>query len=181
MDFLELVQRRQSCRAYLDRPVERDKIERCLEAARLAPSACNAQPWTFVVVDEPQLRRAVAEKTFGPLLSFNQFTLQAPVLVAVVSERQNLMATIGNVVKHKAFNQMDVAIAAEHFCLAATEAGLGTCMLGWFDEAAIKGILKVPEHKRVELLLTLGYPADEAVRPKKRKPADQFRTYNRYA
>jgi len=75
---------------------------------------------------------------------------------------------------------MDVAIAAEHFCLAAAESGLGTCMMGWFDEPAVKRILGVGGRKRVELVLTLGYPADAATRPKKRKPVDQFRSYNRY-
>lgn len=180
MEFLELVKARQSCRAYLDWPVERDRLEYCLEAARLAPSACNAQPWTFVVVDEPQLRRAVAEKTFGPLGTLNRFAVQAPVLVVIVSERQNLSATLGGIVKRKAFNQMDIAIAAEHFCLAATEAELGSCMLGWFDEAAVKRLLGIPRRKRVELIITAGYPADPGVRPKKRKPVEQFRTFNRY-
>ncbi|MBE0536508.1 MAG: nitroreductase family protein [Phycisphaerae bacterium] len=181
MNFLELAGSRQSCRAYLDRAVERDKIEYCLEAARLAPSACNAQPWTFVVVDDAPLRRTVAEKTFGPLRSLNQFVVQAPVLVVIVSERQNLQATIGSLVKRKAFNQMDVAIAAEHFCLAATESGLGTCMIGWFDEAAVKAALAIPSGKRVELILAAGYSAEEGIRPKKRQPADQFRRYNGYA
>ncbi len=180
MDFLELAEKRQSCRAYDQTPVEPEKIERCLSAARLAPSACNSQPWKFVVVDDPALRKTVAQKTFGPVLSFNRFTMQAPVLVAIVSERQKLTAKIGNIVRKKSFNQMDVAIAAEHFCLAATELGLGTCIIGWFDEQALKKTLAIPDRKRVELILTLGYPATHHTRPKKRKPLDKITCYNRY-
>ncbi len=181
MNFLELARNRQSCRAYVDRAVEAEKLEYCLEAARLAPSACNAQPWTFVVVEEPELRRSVAAKTFGPLRSINQFAAQAPVLVVIVTERQNLAATIGNVVKRKSFDEMGAAIAAAHFCLAATECGLGSCMMGWFDERAVKRLLQVPDSRRIELILTVGYAADENVRAKKRKPIDTFRAFNRYA
>ena len=180
MDFLELAMKRQSCRAYGQRPVEPEHIEHCLAAARLAPSACNSQPWKFVVVDDPALRKTVAQATFGPVLSFNRFTMQAPVLIAIVSERQKLTAKIGNIVHKKSFNQMDVAIAAEHFCLAATELGLGTCIIGWFDEQALKKTLAIPNRKRVELILTLGYPATDQTRPKKRKPLDNITSYNRY-
>jgi len=181
MDFLELVRNRQSCRAYAQRNVEAEKLDYCLEAARLAPSACNAQPWTFVVVDEPELRQTVAEKTVGPLGTMNKFALGAPVLVAIVSQRQNIAATVGNLIKRKSFDQMGVAIAAEHFCLAAAESGLGTCMLGWFDEEAVKRTLKIPAGRRVELILTVGYPEDGSVHPKKRKPLDEFCRHNQYS
>ncbi len=180
MDFLELAQKRQSCRAYDERPVEPEKVARCLAAVRLAPSACNSQPWKFVVVNDPDLRKTVAQATFGPVLSFNSFTMQAPVLIAIVSERQKLTAKIGNIVRKKSFNQMDVAIAAEHFCLAATELGLGTCIIGWFDEQALKETLAVPNRKRVELILTVGYPASDETRPKKRKPLEEITSWNRY-
>ncbi len=180
MDFLELANKRQSCRAYGQRPVEPEHIEHCLAAARVAPSACNSQPWKFVVVDDPALRKTVAQATFGPVVSLNRFAMQAPVLIAIVSERQKLTAKIGNIVRKKSFNQMDVAIAAEHFCLAATELGLGTCIVGWFDEQAVKQSLGVPRQKRVELLLTVGYPATDRTRPKNRKPLDKITSRNRY-
>jgi len=79
--FLDLVKTRQSVRKYLDKPIEREKIERCLEAARLAPSASNSQPWNFIVVDDPKLKEAVAKETFSQLISFNRFSLQASVLI----------------------------------------------------------------------------------------------------
>ena len=180
MDFLELAKKRQSCRAYDQKPVEPEKIARCIAAARLAPSACNSQPWKFVVVNDPALRKTVAQATFGPVVSLNRFTMQAPVLIAIVSERQKLTAQIGNIVRKKSFNQMDVAIAAEHFCLAATELDLGTCIIGWFDEQALKRTLAIPHRKRVELIIAVGYPATDQTRPKKRKTLEDITCYNRY-
>ncbi len=180
MDFLELAEKRQSCRAYDQRPVEPEKIARCIAAARVAPSACNSQPWKFVVVNDPDVRKTVAQATFGPVISLNRFTMQAPVLIAIVSERQKLTAKIGNIVRKKSFNQMDVAIAAQHFCLAATELDLGTCIIGWFDEQALKRALDIPPRKRVELILTVGYPATDRTRPKIRKPPEDITCYNRY-
>lgn len=180
MHFLDLVRTRQSVREYLSKPVEREKIERCLEAARFAPSTCNSQPWRFIVVDDPELKDAVARRTFGRLLSFNRFTLQAPVLVLLVGERPKLTARIGATIKHRQFSLMDIGIAAEHFCLQAKEEGLGTCMLGWFDEEGVKKLLNIPDRKRIHLVITLGYPKSDELRTKKRKDVDMIRSYNRY-
>ena len=165
MSFLELAKKRQSVRGYLDTAVEREKIERCVEAARLSPSACNSQPWKFIIVDEPMLRAKVAGETFGKILTFNHFSMEAPVLVLIVSQRSKLFASFGSVVKRKNFSQMDVGIAAEHFCLQAAEEGLGTCMMGWFDEKNVKKILSIPKLKRIELIINLCYAKDEEVLP----------------
>lgn len=180
MRFLELVNKRQSVREYCDRAVDSEMIEYCLEAARLAPSACNSQPWRFVVVDDAELREKVAKETFGKLVSINHFSLQAPVLLAIVAEKQAKTAWLAGLVKNRRFELMDIGIAAEHFCLAATEQGLGTCMMGWFDERAVKKLLNVPKGKRVELIITLGYAASDKVRSKKRKTIDEMRGFNRY-
>jgi len=180
MNFLDLVKKRQSVRAYKNIPVERDKIERCLEAARLAPSACNAQPWKFIVVDDPQLKDAVARETFGAIMSFNHFTLQAPALITAVSERPNIASKIGGLIKNKPYHLFDIGIAVEHICLQAAEEGLGTCILGWFNERAVKRILKIPDNKRVDLIISMGYPESEQIRPKTRKGLDQIISYNRY-
>ena len=179
-EFLELAAQRRSVRAYADRPVEREKIHRCLEAARLAPSACNAQPWRFVVVDEPELKDRVTSCTAGRVVPMNAFARQAPVLVVVVLERANLTSRFGSVVKDKSFPLIDIGIAAEHFCLQATEEALGTCIVGWFDERGIRSLLEIPRRSRPILVLTLGYPADAAERPKKRKPLNEIASWNRY-
>ena len=180
MKFIDLVKARQSVRKYLDKPVEREKIERCLEAARLAPSANNSQPWSFIVVEDPRLKDAVARNTFDKLISFNRFSLQAPVLILIISERPSFFSRIGSAIKDKQFSLIDIGITAEHFCLQATEEGLGTCMLGWFNEKGVKALLNISPSKRVELIITMGYPESNQIRPKERKEIDQIRSYNSY-
>ena len=180
MKFLDLVKARQSVRGYLSKEVEREKIERCLEAARLAPSASNSQPWSFIVVDDPKLKEAVAKETFSQLISFNNFSLQAPVLIILISERPGFLNKVAEAIKDKQFSLIDIGIAAEHFCLQAVEEGLGTCMLGWFNEKGVKKLLNIPPPKRVELIITMGYPESNEIRRKKRKEIDQIRSYNSY-
>lgn len=180
-DFLNLVHLRQSVRGYSPQLVEREKIECCIEAARLAPSACNAQPWTFIVVDDADLKNHLADLTADRWLPLNHWTKQAPVHVAVVIEKANLTARIGAKVKRRDFSWIDVGIAAEHFCLQAASLGLGTCMLGWFKESKVRDLLAIPETKRVGLIITLGYPADEMIRPKIRKKMKQILRWNQYA
>lgn len=180
MGFLELVARRHSVRAYAPRPVAREKIERCLEAARQAPSACNSQPWMFLVVDDPARKEQVAAATSGGVLPLNHFTRQAPVLVVVVAEQARLSARLGAAMKDLPFPMMDAAIAAEHFCLQAAEEGLGTCMLGWFDEARVRSLLGIPASARPALILTLGYPAETAIPPRRRKALAEMHAWNVY-
>ncbi len=180
MKFLDLVKARQSVRKYLNKPVEREKIERCLEAARLAPSASNSQPWSFIVIDEPKLKGAVAKETFSQLISFNHFSLQAPVLIILISERSGFLTKVAEAIKDKQFSLIDIGITVEHFCLQAVEEGLGTCILGWFNEKGVKKLLNIPQQKRVGLIITMGYPASNKIRPKKRKEMDQIRSYNSY-
>jgi len=181
MKFLELIIKRQSDRVYIDKKVDREKINRCLEAARLAPSASNSQPWTFVAIDETELKDKVAHKTYGPLKSFNKFVPQAPVIVAIVMEKPKLITEAGGRIKKKEYPLIDIGIAAEHFCLQAAEEGLGTCMLGWFNEKAIKKLINVPGSKSIPLLITLGYtPEGYRTRKKIRKEFDKVVRYNSY-
>lgn len=182
MKFLELIEKRQSDRVYTDKKVDREKINLCLEAARLAPSASNSQPWTFVIIDEPELKDKVAHKTYGPLKAFNKFVPQAPVIIAIVMEKPKLITEAGGRIKKKEYPLIDIGIAAEHFCLKAAEEGLGTCMLGWFDEKAVKKLINVPKGKSIPLLITLGYtPDDYRTRKKIRKEFDKVVKYNSYA
>ena len=176
MEFLDLVQQRQSDRKYDSRPVEREHIIKCLEAARLAPSACNSQPWKFVVVDEPQLLEKMGVAASG--MAMNKFAKDVPVIVAVVLEKMNMLARIGSVIKDKEYSLLDMGIAVEHFCLQAAELGLGTCILGWFDEKAVKQLLGV-KGRRVPLLITVGYPAG-ATRKKVRKELTDMSSWNKY-
>lgn len=181
MSFLELVRKRQSVRKYSDKPVEKEKVLNCVEAARLAPSASNGQPWKFIVIDDPGMVTKVADKTTGPLWSFNNFVPQSKVIVAIVIERMKVITRAGAKVKDKEYALFDIGIAAEHFCLQAAEEGLGTCMLGWFEEKAVKKLLNIPSDKRIGLLITLGYPPEGyRLREKIRKPLEEILSFNKY-
>ena len=180
MSFIDLANKRYSVRNYKNTPVAQEKINRCIEAARLAPSACNSQPWKFIIVDDIELINELARAAFEGILNFNHFAFKAPVLILIVSERQKVSAKFGSIVKRKNFTQMDVGIAAEHFCLQATEEGLGTCMLGWFNEKKVKKTLSIPKLKRVELIISVGFSADEKIPRKKRKSIDEILSYNKY-
>lgn len=177
MDFQELVKIRQSVRSYEDTPVEKEKIVQCLEAARLSPSANNAQSWKFVVIDRPDLKEAVAECASG--MGMNKFTHQSPVIVAVVLERSNLLSKVGSLVQNKEYALLDIGMAVNQFCLQAADLGLGTCILGWFNESKVKKLLNVPLVKRIPLLISVGY-AQGATRNKVRKPMDQMSSWNTY-
>jgi nitroreductase len=111
----------------------------------------------------------------------NHFTKQAPVHVVVVREKANLTSNIGQVLKNKEYPLIDIGITVEHFCLQAVEEGLGTCILGWFSEKKVKKLLGIPLNKRAELIITVGYPATELIREKRRKPMVEIAVYNRYA
>ncbi len=179
MDFMDLIRARQSVRKYKDAPVERDKLESLAEAVRLAPSATNTQPWRLVVVDDPELKAEVAAATFNPLVAFNKFVPGAPVIAVIVVEPQDALHRTGAFVSGLEYPLIDIGIAAEHLCLRAAELGLGTCMIGWFDGKRIKKLLGVPRDRKIGLLVTIGYPADER-REKKRKPLESMLSYNRY-
>lgn len=178
-DFYNLAKIRESVRRYDKREVERDKVNKIIESCRLAPSACNSQPWKFVVVDEPELKDKVAKTSYGPFSQVNRFAPQAPVIVALVVEKPKWLAKISGNIKDKDFAEMDHGIVASYFCLHAAELGLGTCMLGWFDEKKAKELLNIPKSKRVSLLITLGYPAKER-RKKIRKSIEEICVYNTY-
>ncbi|HSV76626.1 MAG TPA: nitroreductase family protein [Bacteroidales bacterium] len=180
MDFLQLVNLRESTRKYADNAVEQEKIEVILEACRLAPSACNSQPWKFVVVNDREIGLEMAKATFSTLVQFNRFVLHAPVIVALVSEPASVISKFGSAVSDRNLALIDLGIVAEHFCLQAAELGLGTCMIGWFDEKKVRGLLGVPKNKRIHLLITLGYPASDKKRKKIRKSVSQISSYNRY-
>lgn len=178
-DFLQLAASRQSDRSFdTARAVEPEKIERIVEAARLAPSACNAQPWKFVVVTDAELAAKVGKAASG--LGMNRFAKEAPVHILIVEESMNFTSFLGAKLKDKYFPLLDVGIAAAHLTLAAESEGLGSCILGWFDEAEIKRLTGIPAHKRLLLDVLIGYPL-KGKRKKSRKAKEKVVCYNRYS
>jgi len=180
MDFKSLVLNRQSDRSYLDKPVEAEKLARILECARLAPSACNAQPWHIIVVDNAEIRTKIADATSERILGMNHFTKQAPLLLVLIEEDANMTSSFGGWIKRRHYPLMDLGILAGHICLASAAEGLGSCMIGWFDEAKVKSACAIPASKRVQLIISLGY-SDAQTRTKIRKPLEKIVSYNGYS
>jgi nitroreductase len=177
--MLELIKCRQSHRKYSNRPVEPEKLERIIEAGRMAPSACNAQPWKLIVVTDPELTQRIAQATSSKVLGINTFVFQAPVQIIIVREKPNLTSKLGSAIKEKDFSLMDIGIVSENICLQAEAEELGSCMIGWFDEKMVRKLLGIPRFKRVELIITLGYSLSDK-RERKRKPASETVSYNKY-
>ncbi len=115
MEFLELVRKRQSIRKYLSKAVPRDILNRCMESARLAPSACNSQPWSFIIVDDEETKNKLAKKAFSGIYSVSSFAKNAPVLIVVITERSSYVARLGSYFKGTQYNLVDIGIVCEHF------------------------------------------------------------------
>ena len=181
MDLFDLLKYRKSIRNYLDRAVEREKIMMCLEAARVAPSACNSQPWKFIIVDDRELKNKLCDTAFSGIYSVNSFCKMAPVIVAVVSEKSKFLARIGGMFRGTKYYLIDIGIACEHFVLQAEDLGLGTCWIGWFNEQAVKSILNVPRNKKIDVLIALGYYDRENVcLEDDREPMGKIASFNSY-
>lgn len=173
MNFLEIAQARQSCRAYDEsRAVEPEKLTAVLEAARLAPSACNGQPYHFTVC-RGETARAVAAAVTG--MGMNKFAAQAPVLIVVSEKSYVKSAALGARVKNNDYRSIDIGIAAAYLTAEATAQGLSTCILGWLDDGKIREICGLDQP--VRLVITLGYAKEgDPLRPKKRKELSELVT-----
>ena len=171
MNFTEITKVRRSCRNYdPSREVEAEKLDTILEAARLAPSACNGQPY-HITVCFGDAAKQVARATQG--MGMNKFAVDAPVML-VISERPYVAtAALGAKLKHNDYRSIDIGILAAYITAEASAQGLGTCILGWLDDAEIRKICGLNE--QVRLVITLGYPKDDdKLRTKKRKDMDEL-------
>jgi len=176
-NFAELARIRQSDRKYSDQPIEKEKLQLILETTRISPSANNSQPWKFIVVDDPELKNKIAECAAS--LGMNGFAKEAPVMVAIVLEKMNILSKLGSVIKDKEYSLLDIGIATNQLCLQAADLGLGTCIIGWFNEKEVKKLLHIPSGRRVPLLISVGYPAG-ATREKVRKATEEMSGWNSY-
>lgn len=168
MDFLELVRIRFSTRSFLPKMVERTKLEKCLEAARLSPSACNGQPWRFIVVESETLKGRLAGEAFNGPYKMNSFAGEAPVLVVVVTVPTKTAPRLAGLFRNLSYPLIDIGIAAEHFVLQATEEGLGTCWIGWFNERNVRKVLGLDRNERVHVILAVGYTDRETAQQKRK-------------
>ncbi|HIZ56302.1 MAG TPA: nitroreductase family protein [Firmicutes bacterium] len=157
--FFDLIQKRESCRNFDGRPVEREKLVRCVEAARLAPSARNRQPWQLLIVCDPE--KAKKMPAYLQDGTPQNFTNRCPAFIVLLADRG-------------AADSLDMGLVSLQFCLAATEEGLATCMMRWFDSDEIRKLLMIPETKEIALVIGVGYTADLSPRPKDRKPLEEI-------
>lgn len=163
MTFKELCEARYSCRKYKALPIEAEKLEYIKECARLAPSACNKQPWSFICVTEPEMLSKV-KKSYQ-----REWIETAPAIIICLEDRENCWTRSSDQKNHA---DIDIAIATEHLCLAATEQGLATCWVCNFDVDMLKGMISLPQGYEPSVLIPIGYAADE-VSKKVRKPMEE--------
>jgi len=177
MELIDAINKRQSNRKYKNAPVEIEKIMQCIDAARLAPSANNAQEWKFVVVQKPELLKEV--QSAAAFMGMNGFAKGVPAFVAVVTEKTKAINNVDIVLHGKDYKQMDIGLAIANFCLRAADLGLGTCIMGWFNEGKIKQLLQVPRGRKIWLMLAVGYP-DDVQREKSRKSLKEISSVDKY-
>lgn len=180
MALMELIRARRSVRRFADRPVERGLIEACLEAARLAPSAENAQPWRFVVVDDPEAKARLARAAFSGVYKPTRFAAKAPVIVAVLAKPDIVANRLGRAIQGTKYYLIDCGIACQQFVLRATELGLGVCYIGWYSKRGVRRALQVPRSHDIVVLLAVGYPDGPPGRPKPRTGLYGLVSYNRF-
>lgn len=171
-DFMELALARQSCRDFADKQVEHEKLQQCIEAARLTPSGCNAQPWSFVVVEKPAVVAEVA--LCAQQLGLNAFTAKAKAFIIILEEHAVLNPKIRSLVYSQYFAKGDLGAASLSVCFAATALGLGTCILGVYDRDRICDLTGIPKEKHFGGLIAVGYPASDKIRAKVRKPLEEI-------
>ena len=171
MNFTEIAENRQSCRNYdPERAVEQEKLDRVLASARLAPSACNGQPYQITVC-RGEAARKVAKATQG--MGMNKFATDAPLMLVLSEMPYVASAALGAKVKKNDYRSIDIGIVAAYITAEATAQGLSTCILGWLDDGAIREICSL--EGAVRLVITLGYAkAEDRLRTKKRKELDEL-------
>jgi nitroreductase len=176
--FQKIVRSRRSIRRFLPDAVEKEKILACLDAARLAPSAHNAQPWRFVVVDDPSIREILARGAFSGLYAMTKFAVQAPVLVVILAKPDLVAHRMGGTLLGTRFHLVDIGIAGEHFVLQAEELGLATCWIGWFNARKTRKILKIPSSYKIGAILAVGYAVSRPPAETKRKGLEEIAWFN---
>ena len=174
MTLDKILETRRSVRDYTPQPVKEEDIKAIFESARVAPSACNSQTWRFIAVTDRTLIQKIAQEGMR-LVVRNAWIDTAPLIIVGCSQLDILANRVGSLVTGIEYYQIDLGIAMEHMVLKATELGLGTCWVGWFNEKKIKEILEIPKTIKVLALLSVGYPKDTDATPvKKRKSLEEI-------
>ena len=181
MEFNEVVERRYSCRAYSDKKIKREDLEEIVRVATLAPSACNSQPWHFIIVDDEELIQEVAKATQkGGLGMINRFTPSVSAFIAVVKEKPKFSEKLAKVMTSRDYTPYDIGLCTAGIVYKATDLGIGSCILGWYDEDKVKQALNIPEDRAVDLIVALGYEESDSIPARRRKDFSKVCSYNKY-
>lgn len=178
MKLEDAIKQRFSARVYDGSVVDREKLDYCLELARHSPSARNLQPYKFVVCDNRGIVSNIALATQTAGMKINRYTRGVPCFVALVGERVGLFKKL-TTSAHIHYDDFDIGIAAQTFCLAATSIGLNVCIIGWFDRKKIAKLLQLPRDREVRLLIAVGAGGAE-YKERKKKPFTELVSYNKY-
>jgi nitroreductase len=177
--FQKVLGGRRSIRRYLSTPVEPEKLRACLEAARIAPSAHNVQPWRFVVVDDPALKDRLAAAAFSGIYSGSKFAAVAPIILVLLARPGRAVVRLGSRIQGVHFILLDMGIAGEHVVLQAEELGLATCWMGWFDYRKVRKVLGIPRTFKVVAMMPLGYAEKRPTSEPPRKTYEEIVSFNK--
>jgi nitroreductase len=177
--FQTILGGRRSIRRFLPTPVEPEKLRACLEAARIAPSAHNVQPWRFIVVDDPALKERLAAAAFSGFYSGSKFAAQAPVILVLVAKPGRATARLGSRIQGVPYYLIDMGIAGEHIVLQAEELGLATCWMGWFSYRRARKVLGIPKGFKLVAMMPLGYAASRPRREPPRRAYEEIVGFNK--
>jgi nitroreductase len=178
--LMQIIGRRRSVRRFLDKPIEKEKILACLDAARLAPSAENLQPWRFVVMDEPVMKKAFCLEVFKGIYSRTRFAERAGALILVLSKPDILANRLGKQLQGIPFHYLDIGISGQQLVLQAAELGLGTCWIGWFNVRRARRFFKIPRKYKIAGLIALGYAEPPEPKPRPKKSLEEVAWFNRF-
>lgn len=173
--LIDAIRHRRSLRIFDSRPVEKEKIRSCLEAASLAPSADNIQPWRFIILTDDAVKKDFVKQVFSGIYRVTRWAVKAPVLVVLLAEKHFVVHRAGKWMQTVPYHFIDIGIAGEHFVLQAQRLGLGSCWIGWFDVKKAQKFFRLPKNVKVVELMAVGYPPPGwQPRPRKRKKVDEI-------
>lgn len=177
--FQTILAGRRSIRRFLPTPVEPEKLRACLEAARIAPSAHNVQPWRFIVVDDPSLKERLAAAAFSGIYGASKFAARAPVILVLLARPGKAVVRLGSMIQGVPYYLLDIGIAGEHVVLQAEELGLASCWMGWFDYRKARKALGIPRTFKLVALMPLGYAEKRPQREPPRRAFEDIVSFNK--
>ncbi len=177
--FFHLVKGRKSIRRFNDRSIEKTDLMICLEAARLAPSAENDQPWRFLVIDDPDIKKHFSDQVFSGVYRVSRFAAKAPVLILILARLNIITHRVGRWHQDIPFHLIDAGIAGEHLVLQAEELGIGSCWMGWFHTRKARKFFRIPRKYKIIAMLAMGYYDKKPSRERKRKSLDEIVWFNK--